>query len=98
MAISRHLCDVDPVRHFARAYVGPGVYVLYDGRIADTNIVYVGKSVADVIMRVEAHSQDKCFDRVGIILPYNTDPDYIHNLEHYVIEEYIDTWGELPCF
>ena len=69
MSISRNLDAYENVANFASAYVGPGVYVLYDGRVADSNIVYIGKSTSEILMRVSQHQKDKDFDRVGIILP-----------------------------
>lgn len=96
MSISRNLDAYENVANFASAYVGPGVYVLYDGRVADSNIVYIGKSTSEILMRVSQHQKDKDFDRVGIILPRRTDGVFVHNLEHYVFQEFKDAWGVLP--
>lgn len=98
MAISRNIDAYESIQNFERAYVGPGVHVLFDGRVADTNIVYIGKSTSEILMRVAAHKVDKAFDKVGVILPTRTAPVDIHNLEHFVMAEYLDRWGELPTF
>ncbi len=98
MTISHHIDAHDHVNNFERAYLGPGVYVLYDGRVADNHIVYIGKSTADMLMRVSTHRQTKDFDRVGVILPSTTHDVHIHNLEHFVIAEYVDRFGRLPEF
>jgi hypothetical protein len=98
MSISRNLDAHEDIANFDRAYVGPGVYVLFDGRIADSNIVYIGKSARDVLMRVDDHRETKRFNKVGVILPRRTDELVIHNLEHYVLCEFLDCWGELPAY
>jgi hypothetical protein len=98
VSIARALDAHDRIENFEAAHVGPGVYVLFDGRVCDSNIVYVGKSCADVVMRVTTHLRDKTFDRVGLILPRRTDPDFVHNLEHHVIEEFVQRYGDLPEF
>jgi hypothetical protein len=96
MCISRNLDSYESVHNFEFAYLGPGVYVLFAGRISDGNIVYIGKSASDVMLRVASHQYAKRFDRVGLIRPTRTDAEVIHNLEHYVLAEFIDRWGELP--
>lgn len=98
MSITRHIDAHDHIRNFERAYLGPGVYVLYDGRVCDRNIVYIGKSRADVLMRVSTQRATKDFDNVGVVLPRTTNDAFIHNLEHYVLAEYFDTFGTLPHF
>lgn len=72
--------------------------MLFDGRVSDSNIVYIGKSTVDVLVRVRNHLQNKDFDRVGIILPHNTSDEKIHNLEHLVVQEFLDRFGQLPVF
>jgi hypothetical protein len=98
MTITAHVDAHDHIRNFERAYLGPGVYVLYDGPVVDTNIVYIGKSTADVLMRVSTQRRTKDFDRVGVVLPATTHDVHIHNLEHFVIAEYVDRFGRLPDF
>lgn len=98
VAITHHLDGWSDVRNFEYVHVGPGIYVLFDGRAADTNIVYIGKSVADIVFRVSAHRLDKDFSQVGVILPRQTSADYIHNFEHFVLAEYIERFGVLPHF
>ncbi len=95
MSITTHLDASENIANFERVYVGPGVYVLFDGRAADSNIVYIGKSAAEILMRVSQHRHDKDFDRVGVILPKRQDPLVIHNLEHFVMQEYFDRRGEV---
>ena len=98
MAITRYLDGHDKTYNFETAYTGPGIYVLYDGRIGDANIVYIGKSTSDVMLRVNRHRDDKDFDGVGVILPAHTDPDFIHDLEAMVMMEYRQSWGVLPPY
>ena len=98
MSISRNLTDHDSVSNFEKANLGPGVYVLFDGRVADTSIVYIGKSTQEILMRVSAHQREKDFDRVGVILPSTTNSVFIHNLEHLVVAEFMDRFGELPTY
>ncbi len=98
MTIWRHLDGHDAVRNFEHVYLGPGVYVLFDGPARDGNIVYIGKSVRRVMMRVRKHAADKDFTRVGVVLPRKTTDAFIHNLEHYVVQEYFDRYGELPYY
>ncbi|MBL8679850.1 MAG: hypothetical protein JNK05_11825 [Myxococcales bacterium] len=98
MAITHHLDGWSDVRNFDYVHIGPGIYVLFDGRAADANIVYVGKSIADIVFRVSSHHKDKEFSQVGVILPRRTDAEYIHNFEHYVLAEYKDRFGQLPYY
>lgn len=98
MTITTHMDAYEHIKNFERAYLGPGVYVLYQGPVADKNIVYIGKSTADILMRVSSHQQTKDFDRVGVILPATTSEVHIHNLEHFVVEEFYDRFGCLPEF
>lgn len=99
MSISQHIDGWDHVTNFERVYLGPGIYVLYDGQVrTDGNIVYIGKSSVEVMMRVSAHARDKTFDRVGIILPRRTGSELIHDLEHLVMAEYVDRYAELPPY
>jgi len=98
MAIARHLDGWDRVENFEEAYVGPGVYVLFEGRPQDRDIVYIGKSRSRVMMRVRAHQRDKDFTKVGVILPRRTSELFIHNLEHYVMQEFFDRYGQLPYY
>lgn len=96
--IADHLDAIAHVRDFERAYLGPGVYVLYDGRPTNSNLVYIGKSSSEVLLRVKAHEDDKTFDRVGVILPARVDHDFVHTLEAKVMLTYADIYGELPPF
>mgnify|MGYP000176569843 CR=1 FL=1 len=98
MAISKNLDGVDHVRNFESVFLGPGIYVLYDGRRYDSNIVYIGKSTRDIMIRIGRHHKNKDFDRVGVILPKTVSTQRIHNIEAFVIEEYIDRYGELPPY
>jgi len=98
MTITAHVDAHDHIHNFERAFLGPGVYVLYDGSAADKNIVYIGKSTSDMLMRVSTHRQTKDFDRVAVILPATTHEVHIHNLEHFVIAEFVDRFGRLPEF
>lgn len=98
MSITQHLDGWSDVRNFEYAHIGPGIYVLFDGRAADANIVYVGKSISDIVFRVSSHRDDKVFSQVGVILPRRTGAEYIHNFEHYVLAEFQDRFGELPYY
>jgi hypothetical protein len=97
MSILRNIDGYDAVRNFERVYFGPGVYILIDGRAADKNITYIGKSTAEIMARVSAH-RDKVFDKVAVILPRSKNKRTIHNLEAAVVEEYVDMFDELPEF
>ena len=98
MAIWTNLDGHDHTNNFDRANLGPGVYVLFQGRISDNNIVYIGKSTVDVLMRVSHHTGEKEFDRVGVILPAHRDAETIHNLEHLEMQEFLDRFGERPLY
>lgn len=98
MAIWTNLDGHDHTDNFDRANLGPGVYVLFQGRISDHNIVYIGKSTVDVLMRVSQHASSKDFDRVGVILPAHQDMEKIHNLEHLVMQEFLDRFREKPLY
>ncbi len=96
MSILSNLDGYEKVDNFASAYTGPGVYVLFDGRFADGNITYIGKSTVNVMMRVSAHRQTKDFDGVGLILPQHRDERFIHDLEALVVMAFVEKYGELP--
>ena len=98
MSITQNLDATESTRYIDRAYFGPGCYVLYDGRARDSNIVYIGKSRCEILVRISAHYRTKDFNRVGVILPRRTTPNFVHNLEAALMEEYLDYYGELPLY
>ena len=84
--------------NFNRVCLGPGIYVLIDGRASDGNIIYIGKSEVSIIMRVSSHSNDKYFDKVGVVLPRTCHSAFIHNLEASLMEEFVESYGEFPFY
>lgn len=70
-----------------------GLYILYDG----IDIVYVGKSIKDVSIRIERHLNDKQFTK-AVVYVIDSDAD-IHVAELYLINKYkprynVDCLGE----
>ena len=98
MSITDHLDAYESVKNFQEAWLGPGVYVLFQGPPRDNNIVYIGKSERDVMLRVGTHQTDKEFTHVGLVLPSRTNKIFIHNLEHLVVAEFLDEYDYLPYY